>query len=141
MGQASQESGGTTHGLVNSLADQVDRGAQRLSNGDLDVMVEDVKRFARNRPGTFLLGAAGAGFLLGRVLRSADLKQVGQAVKPDQMSDQGQSQPQGLGTAPSSLPAPNPGSTPMPSSGATSFPTSSPAPDATATPPTTGETF
>ena len=138
MSRASDESGGMTGGVVSSLADQVDRSAQRLSNGELDQVVDDVKRFARNNPGVFLLGAAGAGFAIGRLLRSADLKQVGQAVKPQQSSDQ-----QRLGQGAAADPwAPNPGSTPMPAAGATSVPpTTSPAPDATVTPPPTSETF
>ena len=138
MGRTSEESGGVTAGVVSSLADTVDRSAQRLSNGDLDQVVDDVKRYARNNPGLFLLGAAGAGFAIGRLLRAADLKQVGQAAKPDQQQDQGQ---QGLGTGASSLPAPNPGSTPAPAAGATSIPSTSPVPDAPATPPPTSETF
>ena len=138
MSRASSENGGVTSGLVGNLADQVDKGAQRLSDGDLDQVMEDVKRFARNRPGAFLFGAAGAGFLVGRLLRSADLKEVGQAVKPSSGDDTSQlgngsattqatipsatpptspasPPPTAMGSAtPSPAPAPNPGSTPTP---------------------------
>ena len=82
MGQASAEHGGVAATAVCGVADQVDRGARRLSEGDLDTALDDVKRFARNRPGTFLLGAVGAGFAVGRLLRHADLKEIGHAAKP-----------------------------------------------------------
>jgi hypothetical protein len=131
MGRASEDSGGTTAGLVNSLADQVERGAQRLSDGDLEQVLGDVKRFARNRPGTFLLGAAGAGFVIGRLLNAADLKQVGQAAKPGSGDDQlptggDQGSGNGVGALGAGMPstpvapsasAPNPGSSPTPTAG------------------------
>ena len=98
MSQASSESGGMTAGLVTGLADQVEQGAQRLSAGDLDLVLDDVKRFARNRPGTFLLGAAGAGFLVGRLLRAADLGALGQAAKPS--SSTGDEQERAVGREP-----------------------------------------
>lgn len=91
MGQASTEHGGIAANVVCGVADQVDRSARRLSEGDLESAVEDVKRFARNRPGTFLLGAVGAGFAVGRLLRHADLKEVGQAAKPQQDEPTGSS--------------------------------------------------
>jgi hypothetical protein len=107
MGRASSENGGVTSGLVNNLAEQVDKGAQRLSDGDLEQVVDDVKRFARNRPGTFLLGAAGAGFLVGRLLRAADLKEVGQAVKPSS-GDQSSQLTNGNGSGQAAIPAATP---------------------------------
>jgi hypothetical protein len=124
MGQASSENGGMTAGLVNNLADRVEQGGQRLSDGDLDRVVGDVKRFARNQPGAFLLGAAGAGFLIGRLLRSADLKEVGQAVKPGSDSPSGGPSTESLPSSPTAAigapaPAPNPGSTPTPETGTT----------------------
>lgn len=115
MGQTSQEQGGMTAGLVDQLADRMETGARRLSDGDLDTILQDVKRFARNRPGAFLLGAAGAGFLVGRILRTADLQEVKEAVTPGGQDDGSQQlsstpSPQSLGTA-------NPGSTPTPTTG------------------------
>jgi hypothetical protein len=94
MGQASAEHGGVAATAVCGVAEQVDRGARRLSDGDLDTALDDLKRFARNRPGTFLLGAVGAGFAVGRLLRHADLKEIGHAAKP--AGDDGSSDVAGL---------------------------------------------
>ena len=44
--------------------------AERLQRDGLDGAVSDVSRFARRRPGVFLLGALGVGFGVGRLLRS-----------------------------------------------------------------------
>jgi len=139
MSQASSEHGGTAAGLVSGVAAQVDRSARRLRDGDLDTTLEDVKWLARNRPGAFLLGALGAGFVVGRLLRQADLKEIGQAANPS--TDDG-STANGLpsasaGTSRSSgggAVGPGP-SVPDPFSRPTPDPTSSP------TTPLVGETF
>ncbi len=107
MSRASTDNGGTVAPIVGDLAERVDHGAQRLANGDVDQVLEDVKRFARNRPGTFLLGAAGAGFVVGRVLRSVDLNEVKESVKPSSGHEQpslGNGQPPQPVTAPASPP-------------------------------------
>jgi hypothetical protein len=52
---------------------RIDRMARRIEERGFDGVMADVRSFARRRPGTFLLGAAAAGFVTGRVLRgSAD---------------------------------------------------------------------
>jgi hypothetical protein len=140
MSQASSESGGMTSGLVGDLAERIDRGAQKLSDGDVQQVVDDVKRYARNNPGVFLLGAAGAGFLVGRLLRSVDLNEVKDSVMPSNGQDQ---QSLGNGHGASALP-PSPATAPPTSLGSA---TPSPVPDATAVPtpnpgstPTPGQT-
>src|SRR3712207_8459580 len=50
----------------------VQRLADSLENRRPEELLEDLKRFARQRPGVFVLGALGAGFLAGRVLRTVD---------------------------------------------------------------------
>lgn len=50
MSQASSEHSGVAANLVSGVADQVDRGARRLAEGDLERALDDVKRVARNRP-------------------------------------------------------------------------------------------
>ena len=126
MRQASAEHSGVAASLVGGIADQVDRGARRLADGDLEAALEDIKRVARNRPGTFLAGAVGMGFLVGRLLRHTDLKEVGQAVKPTPAAD-----------------APTTETTNGFGNGYTAELPASPAPDAMATPPppAMGEAF
>ena len=46
------------------------RSPSRLEDRGIEGVVDDVSRFARRRPGVFLLAAAGAGFVVGRFVRS-----------------------------------------------------------------------
>ena len=61
---------GTPPGFVTDLTHQLaataSRAAARLEAGGLDSLVDDTKRFARNRPAVFVAAAAGAGFVLGQ---------------------------------------------------------------------------
>ena len=61
-------------GSVAQYADQarqcIDDMARRLETGGLDGVARDVSRFARRRPGVFLLSCAGAGFALARLVRA-----------------------------------------------------------------------
>ena len=151
MGQASAEHGGVAATAVCGVADQVDRGARRLSQGDLDTAVDDLKRFARNRPGTFLLGAVGAGFAVGRLLRHADLKEIGHAAKP--AGDSGSpgdltGLANGFGSTELASPSsPEPGAASQPVPPTQTAPPPPPAqplpppPPAPPAPPTTGGTF
>ena len=50
--------------------------SRRLDEGGLDGALDDVRRFARQRPVAFLAGALGVGLLLGRVTRNADLGKI-----------------------------------------------------------------
>jgi hypothetical protein len=93
--------------FAGQAADSVERFASRLEDGGVDRALDDVKRFARNQPTVFLLGALGAGFVVGRLLKAADLGQVMQGRDGD---GNGQSDGRrGLsasGTAPASWPSP-----------------------------------
>jgi hypothetical protein len=76
--QASAQTGRAAEGL-RGLAQQLgslvdgrpgDAGiAERVERGGFDGVVQDMRRYARRRAGTFLLGAAVAGFATGRLLR------------------------------------------------------------------------
>jgi hypothetical protein len=92
-GQLTSMAGAADGGLVPDLARQasssIDGLARRLDDGGLDALVADVKRYARNNPGTFLLGAAAAGLLAGRLTRSVDTHALLDAAKPGG-GDQGQ---------------------------------------------------
>jgi ClpP class serine protease len=83
MAQAPSDGVGIAHKVAEQAADQTSRVAERLRAGDLDTMLNEVRRFGRNRPGTFLLVALGSGIAVGRLLRNADLKRVAQAAQSD----------------------------------------------------------
>ena len=57
-------------GYVNDVQHQLRSVASRLEQGGPQGIVDDVTRFARRRPGLFLAGAAGVGFVVGRVVRA-----------------------------------------------------------------------
>ncbi len=77
---------GAMAGYAQQAADRVGAVAERLQSGGAQGLVDDVSSFARRRPGLFLLGAVGAGFLVGRLVRS------GKAA----MDEQDSSSPQAL---------------------------------------------
>ena len=62
-------------GQMRQYADQarqrITSFADRLEQGGPQALFTDVAAFARRRPGLFLLGAAGAGFVIGRVVRGS----------------------------------------------------------------------
>ena len=68
----SQSGGGVTVDMSRQLADTATRAADKLETGGVDAALADLKRFARRRPGLFLMGAMGAGFAAGRLLKAAD---------------------------------------------------------------------
>jgi len=56
--------------LVNQASGHVDQIAGWLENREPADLLDDIKRYARRNPGTFLAGAALLGFVGGRVTRS-----------------------------------------------------------------------
>jgi hypothetical protein len=46
-----------------------------MEQGGAQGVVDDVTRFARRRPGVFLAGAAGMGFVVGRLVRAGAASQ------------------------------------------------------------------
>jgi hypothetical protein len=95
MADASDQPGVATD-LIRQAAERSQSVASWLENRDPGSLLEEVKSFARQRPGTFLLAAAGAGLLAGRLGRSL------QAGAPD--AQQAPSKPAPL-TAPVAAPA------------------------------------
>jgi hypothetical protein len=69
MADASDQPGVATD-LIRQAAERSQSVASWLENRDPGSLLEEVKSFARQRPGTFLLAAAGAGMLAGRLGRS-----------------------------------------------------------------------
>jgi hypothetical protein len=51
--------------------DKVNQLAGRLEYGGFDGVLGEVRTFARRRPGLFLIGAAAAGFAVGRMIRAS----------------------------------------------------------------------
>jgi hypothetical protein len=60
---------GALQHYVSEAEQRLSGWADRLQRGGPDQAVADVRRMARARPGTFLLGALGAGFVAGRLVR------------------------------------------------------------------------
>ena len=82
-----------------ALADKIESLGQRLEERGFDGTVEDVRDFARRKPGLFLLGAAATGFVvtrLGRGLQAANQQEQEQ----DQMQVPGPYPVTGAGIAP-----------------------------------------
>jgi hypothetical protein len=70
MAEKSEEPGVATD-LAHQAADRVRQVAGFLESRDPGGLLDDVRTFARQRPGAFLAIAAGAGLLAGRFLRGA----------------------------------------------------------------------
>ena len=68
IGQPDQA--GQLQGYVQEAQDRVSALATRLENDGPQAVLADVTRFARQRPGVFLMVAAGAGFAVGRLVRA-----------------------------------------------------------------------
>lgn len=74
MASTSFSSGVATQ-LVQHASEQVNQVAGWLENRQPGDLLEDVRNFARRKPGTFLIGAAVAGMLAGRATRAGvDIK-------------------------------------------------------------------
>jgi hypothetical protein len=89
--------------LARQAADGVQRLAETLEQRRPEELLDDLKRFARQRPGVFVLGALGAGFLAGRVLRAADTSGIGEAVKSGAGIGQGDDATAGAVSGPGTL--------------------------------------
>lgn len=57
--------------IVRQVSDKAQQLADKLEQAEPGQLIEDVRRYARNKPGTFLLGAAVAGFMTGRLVKGA----------------------------------------------------------------------
>lgn len=67
--------------LTNRVASGLERTASRLDEGGIQGVVQDVESYARRHPGQFLLGAAAAGFVVGRLIQLADTGALKSAVQ------------------------------------------------------------
>lgn len=97
MAQGSEQSGMATD-LVHQASERTNAVASWLEQREPGHVLDEVTRFARQRPGTFLALAAGAGLLVGRLGR-------GLKAATDDSNDQA-SDPVGQGYAPTPTPYP-----------------------------------
>ncbi|WKN49361.1 hypothetical protein [Nocardioides sp. Arc9.136] len=81
-GMAEQAPGGLATDLTRQAAQQVRSFGSRLDGREPTELLDDVRRFARQRPGTFLLGALAAGVVAGRLVRGAGDGIAGAAAAP-----------------------------------------------------------
>jgi hypothetical protein len=67
----SQASPGMAQDLTRQVSGYARSISEHLQNREPGELLEDVRQFARRRPGTFLLGALAAGVVVGRLARGA----------------------------------------------------------------------
>ncbi|WP_433271621.1 hypothetical protein ACQPZF_12965 [Actinosynnema sp. CS-041913] len=70
-GMADQQSDSMTAPVIRQVADTSRQAAGFLDERGARGMLDSVQEYARRKPGTFLLGAVVAGFLVGRVAKGA----------------------------------------------------------------------
>lgn len=81
-------------GAIRSAADTSRQAARFLDERGAQGLLDSARDYARRKPGTFLLGAAVAGFLVGRIAKSATGGEQNQP-RQSRPQSQPQSQPQG----------------------------------------------
>ena len=85
--------------LVRRAGERARTTAQHLEQRGSQGVVDDISRFARNRPGLFLLGAAGLGFAVGRLVRNTDTGSIVDAAR-NELSAAGPTGSSAAGTPP-----------------------------------------
>jgi hypothetical protein len=100
---ATQSDGGIAADLAREGASRVRSVSTRLDGREPRDLLEDVRGFARRKPGTFLLGALAAGVVAGRLTRGAKDAGSGSAATsggtPSREAAPVAGQPAGYGTA------------------------------------------
>jgi class 3 adenylate cyclase len=86
MAERSEQSGPMTD-VVRQIGNRASTMGERYQQGGRTALTNDVTAFARRSPGTFLLAAAAAGFVVGRIVRNADTKAIADAARPDSGPD------------------------------------------------------
>jgi len=81
LAERSDRPDGPATEVIRQLADRTERFAQRLESVGYRGVADDLTRYGRNHPGTFLLCAGAAGFLVGRMLRNTDTQALTQSLK------------------------------------------------------------
>jgi len=70
LGSMAENVSGLAADAAHELADRARALSEHLEGREPRELLDDVRRFARHRPGTFLLGALAAGIVAGRLARS-----------------------------------------------------------------------
>ncbi|CUR57948.1 hypothetical protein NOCA2480022 [metagenome] len=79
---SSDRSGGLAAELVQEVAQRARALSANLEGREPRELVDDLRRYARRKPGTFLLGALAAGVVVGRLTRGAKAAQSSQTAAP-----------------------------------------------------------
>ena len=87
MASGASQQDGYLAALARDGAQTAHQLSQRLENGGLEGVLDDVTRFARRRPGAFLAASFGVGLLLGRVTRNSDMGRIKQEMSGHDQSD------------------------------------------------------
>jgi hypothetical protein len=105
--QTVMRGGQPPQGLVGDLAAQAADASSRLADHleahGPEQLLNDVRSFARRRPGAFLLGALGAGVLAGRMMRAVDTSELVDAAKAGAGKDDHGASAQLSGEGPTAL--------------------------------------
>jgi len=71
LAEGRPDEAGPAGDYARQAGEKLQQVAERLESGGLEGALSDLQAFARRRPGVFLLGAAAAGFAVGRLVRGA----------------------------------------------------------------------
>ncbi len=94
LSEGRSEGAGVAADAARQLADKVEELAGRVEQRGFDGTVEDLRSFARRRPGMFLLSAAATGFVVGRLGRGAQAVQGDSSSTPAPAAGPGAATPQ-----------------------------------------------
>ena len=67
------EDAGELRGLIGDAQQRLESYASSLRERGPDGVMQDVRHFARRRPGMFLLAAGATGFAIGRIVKSGGM--------------------------------------------------------------------
>jgi hypothetical protein len=71
LAEGRADEAGAAGDYARQAGEKLQQVAERLESGGIEGALSDLQGFARRRPGVFLLGAAAAGFAVGRLVRGA----------------------------------------------------------------------
>src|SRR5918998_437103 len=71
LAEGRTDEAGAAGDYARQAGEKLQQVAERLESGGVEGALSDLQGFARRRPGVFLLGAAAAGFAVGRLVRGA----------------------------------------------------------------------